>query len=133
MNIETMTKQEKSNALIMLMGWRKKWTDMHSMILLDSDGCGVGYRLMQSGEKMPDLYDSTNMALAWRVLNWASSQKGIYPELMRWWFRQDSDLDMLGGYLFDWEPKDAQRAWLDKVLSLAIEANLIEKEPALNG
>lgn len=130
MNIETMIEQEKSIALFDLMKWRKEWADIHSMVLLDSDGRGVGYRLMKSGEEMPNLYDADNMALAWRVLNWASEKNSIYPKFMGWWFRQDSDLDMLGGYLFDISPIDAQRAWLDKVLSLAIEANLIEKEPA---
>ena len=130
MNIETMTEQKKSIALFDLMKWRKEWADIHSMVLLDSDGRGVGYRLMKSGEEMPNLYDADNMALAWRVLNWASEKNSIYPKFMGWWFRQDSDLDMLGGYLFDISPIDAQRAWLDKVLSLAIEANLIEKEPA---
>lgn len=133
MNIETMTEQKKSIALFDLMKWRKEWADIHSMVLLDSDARGVGYRLMKSGEEMPNLYDADNMALAWRVLNWASEKNSIYPKFMGWWFRQDSDLDMLGGYLFDISPIDAQRAWLDKVLSLAIEANLIEKESALNG
>ena len=85
---------------------------------------------MKSGEQMPGLYDPANMALAWRVLNWASEQKAVYFEFMQWWFRQDADLDMFGGYLFDLEPKDAQRVLLDKILSLAIEADLIEKEPA---
>lgn len=66
-----MMSQEKSEKLIELMGWRKEWTDSRSMVLLDANGKAVGYRLMRSGEDMPDLYDPANMAVAARVILWA--------------------------------------------------------------
>ena len=132
MNINEMSDQEKSVTLARLCGWdvwRLADNGNHNHIVVeDSSGKQIGEFFIE--EMCPDFYSLTNMALAWRVLNWASEKNSIYPKFMGWWFRQDSDLDMLGGYLFDMSPIDAQRAWLDKVLSLAIEANLIEKEPA---
>ena len=66
-----------------------------------------------------DLYRPKDMALAWRVLNWAAvtmPQESYY-------------LVPLQGIVLDTEklpPPDAQRLWLDKILKLAIEAGLIE-------
>lgn len=71
-----------------------------------------------------NLYDPANMALAWRVLNWAQDQKFIMDDgceyfLNLWW---------VGEKTFSLPPAEAQRAWLDKILELAIEAGMIEGE-----
>jgi hypothetical protein len=56
------------------------------------------------------------MPLAWRVLNWAHE-----TALCR------DYADGVGKILHFWSPSaDAQRAWLDKILELAIEAGLVE-------
>jgi hypothetical protein len=56
------------------------------------------------------------MALAWRVLNWAHE-----TALCR------DYADGVGKILHFWSsPAGAQRAWLDKILELALEAGLAE-------
>lgn len=129
MNVNDMSDQEKSNSLCNLCGWSiVEFMQHYDYRLMDANDNEIESfpDWYQTDGDMPDLYNPANMALAWRVLNWASEQQGIYHKFMHWWFRQNSDLDMLGGYLFDLEPEDAQRAWLDKILSLAIEAGMLE-------
>lgn len=123
---------EKSLKLAKLCGWFKPAGDgyLPGLWKLDTGGHHLldGF-FSKSGDWLPDsfdLYDPANITLAWRVLNWASEQQGIYSKFMSWWFRQDSDLDMLGGYLFDLDPGTAQRAWLDTVYVLAFEAGLTD-------
>ena len=68
----------------------------------------------------PNLYDPANMALAWRVLNWAYNfldDQGRETFLRDWWRSLN---------LFIESPADAQRAWLDKILSLVIEAGMVD-------
>jgi hypothetical protein len=62
-----------------------------------------------------DLYAPENMALAWRVLNWAWNDLVI-----NFWFKH-MDFGRI-------PPTEAQAAWLDKILELAIETGLIEAE-----
>lgn len=66
----------------------------------------------------PNLYDPANMALAWRVLNWAGETQFGGNITSRAWNNFWIDMRIL-------PPADAQRAWLDKILKLAIEAGLV--------
>lgn len=80
-----------------------------------------------------DLYDPQNMALAWRVLNWAIWPEDVSPRVddhgtiksytEHWWFHpQPGQLSPC--YL---PPSEAQRAWLNNIYELVIEAELVEK------
>ena len=88
-------------------------TDQEKSVLLD--------RARGHSFTFYDLYDPANMALAWRVLNWrfgkARAYKTIVVEFDKWW---DSCV------IWDKSPAAAQRAWLDKILELAIEAGIVE-------
>jgi hypothetical protein len=72
-----------------------------------------------------NLYDPANMALAWRVLNWGMASDTLWKRLADWWLYRDTP-STDGWYTMTLPPAEAQRAWLDKVLELAIEADLIE-------
>ncbi len=72
-----------------------------------------------------NLYAPANMALAWRVLNWAmNTNPDMGVSLLLDVYRLDSfecgfvDLPRL-------KPADAQRAWLDKILTLADSAGML--------
>ena len=65
------------------------------------------------------------MALAWRVLNWATDIDGPWTFAIA---KGDFELE---GWLFSnpiWKKADAQRLWLDKILELAIEAGIVAEE-----
>jgi hypothetical protein len=119
MNIDEMTDQEKSVALARAMGWGVSYEGRFG---IESDVIHVidedGYH-----SSTIDLYAGP-METAWRVLNWAEGQDFWHRH-----FRTGSESDSLAP--FEWAvirrkpPADAQRAWLDKVLELAIEAGLI--------
>ena len=75
--------------------------------------------------------DPFHMALAWRVLNWASEDKSPHPEEddpIRWKLHEWLTFNV--GWLDIQPPADAQRLWLDKILELTIEAGLIEVSDA---
>ena len=88
---------------------------------------GVTSDVINSGVLCVDLYDPANMALAWRVLNWAGAN-----------FNKARPGDWRGAMygsrhsaISEWvglSPADAQRAWLDRILSLAIEAGMVADE-----
>lgn len=64
-----------------------------------------------------DLYAPANMALAWRVLNWATDDS---RSLIVWGHAGDVfNLAKL-------PPEEALATWLDAVLTLAIEAGMVE-------
>ncbi len=72
------------------------------------------------------------MALAWRVLNWAATRDDeiddyAYPYTLAQGveFLFDTDLEIEDQL---WAKPNAQRAWLDRILSLALEAGLVEVE-----
>ena len=125
MDLTKLTDQEKSVMLARAMGWSVRH-DAHNPDL--SHVCNerglkeysqyynrVGHNPWSI---MTNLYDPANMALAWRVLNWAFDVSPYF--LPPYWYRDH------------WEeypglaPADAQRAWLDKILALAIEAGIVE-------
>ena len=72
-----------------------------------------GWAIREGSDR--SLYDPANMALAWRVLNWA----GEVFELTIFWSVSD---------LFESPPAVAQRAWLDKILELATGAGMVEND-----
>lgn len=67
-----------------------------------------------------DLYDPDNMSLAWRVLNWAA-ETWADGNWINWAMYEPY-------FLLDKPPDVAQRAWLDKILELAIEAGMVDDE-----
>lgn len=120
--IENLSEREKSAMLARMMGWEFVESPDGRRRFCDSDLTeGRGGLFFQD-----NLYDPTNMALAWRVLNWwrdINRQKIPHDDTwMQWlgWLLQNSL------WMFDYDK--AQAAWLDKILSLAIEAGIVEVE-----
>lgn len=85
--------------------------------------------VLQIGDKetavlrAPDyLYAPKLMFLAWRVSNFVYSEffngEDWCDGYMTWWHEVD---------WYRYEPADAQRIWLDKILTLAIEAGMVTK------
>ncbi len=81
-----------------------------------------------------DLYLEIHIALAWRVLNWASEQgHDIDDYSYPYYFAQgveelfDTDVE-IEHQIWAKPPADAQRLWLDKILELTIEAGLVKLE-----
>ena len=81
-----------------------------------------------------DLYRASRMAIAWRVLNWASSRDDaiddysfpyILSEGVESFFTLNLDDDLA---IWKMPPEMALRFWLDEILELAIEAGIIEEE-----
>ena len=124
-----MNKQEKSVLLAEMMGWNVsgKIIDQFDKWFVIVQEQGDDWELSENVEHPFNLYDPANMALAWRVLNWA-------------WGIPDDDPALVNLELHDWHeqiawtvtydssPADAQRLWLDRILELAIEAGVIEEE-----
>jgi len=115
-----MNDQEKSVMLAKAMGWKVTalpvgHDDLFIIVPNEYD------------RNIRSFYSPANMALAWRVLNWAETQKHYYPApysglmvdvLYRSFWTDET--------FFELPPADAQRLWLDKILELAIEAGLVE-------
>ena len=89
--------------------------------------CTVGMRI-DSGNgwfvpKVNNLYDPANMPKAWHALNWANKTKfggETTLDQWSWWHNFVADMRLL-------PPAAAQRAWLDKILSLAIQAGMVQE------
>lgn len=128
-----MTDEEKSKILAEMVGWQHKelsdhpdathgWVDENGLIIWTNDGYWSTYHF--------DLYDTENMALAWRVLNWAMHEElmgrmvvgGKNIPLTDWYIEQDLECR---------PPADAQRAWLDKILELTDSIEM-EKQDKYN-
>ena len=121
MDISKMSDQEKSVLLAKAMGWKtplRKDMDDPKPLIIPPEGDGILWA--------DSLYDPVNMALAWRVLNWAYTSLPVWKhekyltEGQQWesWFVRNIELG---------EP-NAQRLWLAKILELAIETGIIEEE-----
>ena len=142
-----LTDNEKSVLLAKAMGWevdpRIRDNELSDIYYLLPDGEYYTGAVIRTGSDisayhaLPDLYSPANMALAWRVLNWAGKQ--LPTETVRPGFIIHSWAGKLHSFwgashwvdghklfLHSMKPATAQRAWLDEVLSLAIEAGLIE-------
>ena len=132
MNINEMTPEEKSVMLARLCGWgvrQNKPVDYYQTSLVDSSGNVIinsvfMYHEISLSKIVPNLYAPKNMALAWRVLNWAFET---------FEFTQDANFslsEIAGEHsVFRSPPELAQRRWLDKILSLAVEAGMVEERP----
>ena len=120
MRIEELSDEQKTAMLARLCGWGVSTalggTSYESIFIYTQDN-----------ERCANLYDPANMALAWRVLNWAGAN-----------FNKARPGDWRGAMygsrhsaISEWvglSPADAQRAWLDRILSLAIEAGMAADE-----
>lgn len=108
-----MTDQEKSVMLAKAMGWDISLSYNQQCRYITSNGSTeLGDVGILPYRNEGDLYDPANMALAWRVLNWAiTSELGSWA-FLAWWI----DLGRLS-------PADAQRLWLDKILELLEQQN----------
>jgi hypothetical protein len=135
-DISGLSDQEKSVMLARAMGWEfsrhecgeGRWS------WVDENGYQIGGSLHDDVVKVADdpalsvapmLYSPARMALAWRVLNWAADRIVTTRQIHAWWYSGDAQKHSKG-YLVMLSPERAQRAWLDKVLELAIEAGLVE-------
>ena len=116
-----MTNREKSVLLARAMGWN--YLDAHHVQDAAHDWVVFRGRF--------NLYKPAQMALAWRVLNWAMDEESSFAlfqgqKFFRWW----NDISISGASnrnLLVQPPADAQRLWLDKILELvAIEAVIVE-------
>ncbi len=136
MTITDMTEHEKSVMLARLCGWRiisqQQASGVYHQKIVDSNGNDLGMKLLgasvhprhvELNERKFNLYDPANMALAWRVLNWAISiEFGAGAEL------HQGIKDMVNWLMPAWATKSppvAQASWLDEILKLAIETRLI--------
>ena len=120
MNINEMTPEQKSVVLVKLCGWRKEWTDNNSMVLLDSEGRGIGYRLMRSGEGIPNLYAPENMALLAKVIEWACKNMETVDCLTPGiWFEC---------FFLPSEFHESMKEFADEILKSAVEAGMVNDE-----
>jgi hypothetical protein len=153
-DISNMTTKQKTAKLCALVGWwvlhdqiderggfeyYRSWlADSHEQPIL-SDNKATGSIDWDSRQPRSldysdfvDLYDEQHMALAWQVLNWAdvtlnkiivpnwrneADNPYTYGDLLQWWW----DETCIFGLLHD----NAQGLWLDKILELATEAELV--------
>ena len=116
--IDKLSDQEKSDLLFRLTGWVET-TLYFSEEEATVPGWG-NYETMEVIERL-DLYNPLHMALAWRVLNWAIGDPSFGHDVDHWLWN-----DGLGYDLPNLPPADAQRQWLDKILTLAIEAGIVD-------
>lgn len=112
--MDKLTDQEKSVMLARLCGW---------VVSIAMPGTKYESASIYThyGERCSNLYDTKNMALAWRALNWAASQ-GITTQIHVIYQYKKGDW----ARMIDLAPADAQRAWLDYILRKAIEAGMVE-------
>ena len=115
MNIDEMNDEEKSVLLAKAMG-----NPISFAMPGNSDDTTAEYPFNLN------LYDAANMALAWRVLNWANEQHAPDPQEEYIADEVQEYMRFFGAWLSILPPDEAQRNILDKILSLAIEAGLVK-------
>lgn len=116
MKIDELSDQEKTVMLARLCGW-----------IIKEDGSKTWVTCQDEAYSTTNLYQPIFMLLAWRVLNWAGAnfnkaRPGDWRGAM--YGSRHSTISELVGL----SPADAQRAWLDRILSLAIEAGMVEDD-----
>jgi hypothetical protein len=136
-DINAMTTEQRTAKLCELMGWwvlhdqiderggieyYRSWlADSHEQPIL-SDNKAIDWDSRQPRSldysDFVDLYAEKHMALAWRVLNWAGRNlRNLQAaSFIEWWDASD---------LWEDSPTEAVRLWLDKILELATEAELV--------
>ncbi len=135
--IEDMTDQAKSVLLAKAMGWTISWNEYGLGHIVDSNNETI-YGVLDDLDEdiLLCLYEPRLMALAWLVLNWAWQQHDrivlvvdeddeVVAESLKYWTWRLVDVLWKTG---DLPPATAIRLWLDKILSLAIEAGLVKLE-----
>lgn len=146
---DTTTEQGQIEASVMLArlcGWLTTDNAFHNYRPPGSEGGSVnhkrGYPATSIFKPIPNglgcrtLYDPANMALAWRVRGWfhklaREEQEREKYNTELWWelCAWEMNLTFKGNHLVEMLPQVAQRAWLDKILQLAIEAGMLEAQP----
>lgn len=121
MNINELTTREKSAMLATAMGWHRGDDRYDKFFLYDGDN-----ERIDAHSSVPDLYLTLYMPLAWRVLNWANDQLYDMPDdaISAKWL---NEIEGLWDSLYADKATEAQAAWLDKILSLAIEAGMVQR------
>ena len=97
-----------------------KLSDQEKSVLLAR---AVGKPL--SSSLFHNLYNPTNMALAWRCLRWVSQGYEDWRAEFQEWFASTA-FELMG-------EEHAQRIWLDRIFALAIDAGLISPGGDLHG
>ena len=127
MRIDKLSDEQKTVMLARAMGWKKAEPSptvmelfygkiaqhMPAEVWQTSDGSWIPFGL-------PNFYDESQMALAWRVLNWAAAI-GITTQINAVYQYKKGDWVCI----IDLLPADAQTAWLDYILRKAIEAGMV--------
>lgn len=80
----------------------------------------IGQWIFGYGNRVPNLYKGSNMALAWYALNWANKQD-FYEDLELWWIQRDYT------QIYTKNPEEAIKLWLDKILELSQKFGLTKK------
>lgn len=127
-----MTDEEKSAMLARAMGWQqcdytgKAYADT---AWVNENGLYIWYDDPYECTPTFNLYHVANMVWAWSAIEWITappktlkqSEDMLNTKFAHWWDSEN---------LWACNAADAQRAWLDKILELAIEAGLIEVDDA---
>lgn len=133
MNIDKMSDEQKSVMLAKLCGWSFfEHMQYYYYLLVDAYDNELAYlpdyynEFENDGNGRPNLYDPANMSLAWKCIEWVTappktlkmSEAALNTKFGYWW---------QGNAMWAETAADAQRAWLDKILSLAVEAGMVEE------
>lgn len=139
---DTMNEQQKSTKLAKAMGIYYELYSNTCKFFIDSelwlDVYPYGWRLNMTDDEVfedffPNLYKPENMALAWRVLNWARECEATVKCVPLSDDTEPFDMPistaMYDFFYEEWDltimtPVDAQGAWLDRILVLTRQAGL---------
>jgi hypothetical protein len=112
--------QEKSLLLARLLGWQCVYAaDGVCAVIRGREfvGTSTAFWYTESGPHV-DFYEAENMALAWKIMTRVVElDSHLEADFKMWWH---------GQALYQIKsPKIAQQLWLDKILELAIQAELL--------
>jgi hypothetical protein len=112
--------QEKSLLLACLMGWQCVYAADGVCAVIGGReyvGTSTAFWYTETGPHI-DFYEAENMALAWKIMTRALElDSQLKADFGAWWQSQTLYQVKL--------PQMAQRLWLDKILELAIQAELL--------
>ena len=109
MKIDELSDEQKTIMLARLCGWNTVQYGSKTWVTCQDEPFST-----------TNLYQPIFMLLAWRVLNWAIEN---LPKFMRIIEENFLLIGVLPYFIIP--PAEAQRAWLDRILSLAIEAGMV--------